>query len=102
MTSEKRVLISPADILSVGFECPHCGATYFVPIDKLDRDLPRKCQNCNEPFFNDAPVENTDYSDLRVLGAFITFFKSLRSRTFGSSVRFEIQQESTRKEMEQL
>jgi DNA replicative helicase MCM subunit Mcm2 (Cdc46/Mcm family) len=101
MTSERRIFISPVDVLSIGFECPHCGATYFVPIDKLDRDLPRKCQNCNEPFLNDAPVQNLDYSDLRALGAFITFFKDLRRRTFSSSIRFEIQGESTRKEMEQ-
>jgi predicted Zn finger-like uncharacterized protein len=100
MTSQKRVLISPIDILSIGVECPHCGATYFVPIDKLDRDLPRKCQNCNELFFNEAPIQNIEYSDVRVLGAFIQFFRDLRSRPFGSSIRFEIQEESNRKELE--
>ena len=99
MTSERRILISPNDIISMGVECPHCGASYFVPIDKLDRFLPRDCQNCHETFFTDAPVPNSDHSDLRVMATFITFFKSLRSRSFGSSIRFEIKEETTRREI---
>jgi len=94
MTSEKRILISPTDILSVGFECSHCGATYFVPVKRLDRNLPRECQNCQESFVTDAPVQNKEHSDLVVLRSFIKLFKDMQSRKFVSSVRFEIQDES--------
>jgi hypothetical protein len=93
MTSEKRTLIAPLDILSLGFECLHCRATYFVPIDKLDRSLPRTCQNCQESILTDAPVTNSSWSDLQALTQFIALFKLLRTRPFGSAVRFEIREE---------
>jgi hypothetical protein len=98
MTNERRILIAPADIISIGVECPHCRATYFVPIDKLDRALPGDCRNCHETFFSDAMVLGSDFSNLDVLASFINFFKLLRGRGFGSSVRFEIKEEVNRKD----
>ena len=89
MTSEKRFLISPKDILSIGFECSHCGATFFVPIEKLDRLL-RQCPNCKESLATEAPVPNSDYSDAKVVFFFVDFLRQLRTRVFGESVRFEI------------
>jgi transcription elongation factor Elf1 len=92
MTAEKRILISPKDILSIGFECPHCGATYFVPIEKLDRPW-RQCPNCQESLATDASVPNSDYSDVKVLFLFVDFLRQVRSRAFGAFLRFEVKGE---------
>lgn len=89
MTNEKRILIAPRDILSMGFECPHCSATFFVPIDKVD-SLVRQCPNCREFWATDASVHGSDYSDLKVLSFFVEFLKDIRSRQFGAAIRFEI------------
>jgi hypothetical protein len=92
MTNEKRTLIAPQDILSLGFECPHCGSTYFSPVDKIDRVL-RGCPNCQESFVTDAPVAGSDYSDMRLLEFFVRFLRQVRNRPFGASFRFEIASE---------
>ena len=90
MTSEKRVLISPKDILSVGFECPHCRATYFVPVENLDRPLVRQCPNCQESWATDAPVPSGDYSDLKMLHFFVDCLRKIQTRAFGAAIRFEV------------
>ena len=93
MMVETRAVMQLSDILGIGFECIHCGASYLVPFGILDRELPRKCPHCQEALFSDtAPVNNLAYSDQRVLGAFVDYLKELRSRSFGSSVRLEITQ----------
>lgn len=92
MTSEHRTLISPKDILGLGFECPHCGSTYFSPVDKIDRTV-RGCPNCQESFVTDAPVPGSDLSDMRLLEDFVRVLKQVRNRPFGVSLRFEIPSE---------
>jgi len=89
MTSEKRILVSPKDILSLGFECPHCSTTYFSPIDKLD-ELVRQCPNCRQSWATDAPVSSSSYSDLKTLVFFVDFLRQIRNREFGLNIRFEI------------
>jgi hypothetical protein len=89
VTNEKRILISPKDILSLGFECSHCGATYFVPVDKLDRMI-KLCPNCQQLLVSDTQLTSSEHSDSRVLQFFVDFLRQLRSREFGATVRFEI------------
>jgi hypothetical protein len=93
MTSEKRILVSPKDILGIGFECSHCGATFFVPLDNLDRPLLRHCPNCQDSLATDASVSGNDHSDARVLSFFIDFLQQLRARSFGMNIRFEISED---------
>lgn len=92
MTVETRNLISPSDILSIGFECKQCSASGFVPIEKIFRQFPVKCPNCGEQFLGDAPLSTIDQSDAALLDAFVKLFAKLRSRTFSLSMRFEIAQ----------
>ena len=89
MTTEKRILIAPKDILSIGFECPHCGTTYFIPIQKVDQ-IVRQCPNCRTMLANDAAVPNSSYSDMKTLNFLIEFLHTTQSRDFGANVRFEI------------
>jgi len=90
MTSEKRILISPKDILSVGFECPYCRATYFVPVETLDRHPVRQCPNCQETWATDAPVPSGEYSDLKMLSLFVDCLRKIQTRAFGAAIRFEV------------
>lgn len=89
MTSEKRTFISPKDILSLGFECLHCGSTYFSPIEKLDRVV-KQCPNCQQLLVSDTQLTSSEHSDARVLHFFVDFLRQLRTREFGTAIRFEI------------
>ncbi len=89
MTAEKRILISPRDILSVGYECPHCRATYFVPLARLDR-VAIHCPNCRERWASDTQPSSSEHSDAKVLEFFVHFLHELCRRDFGSHLRFEI------------
>ena len=91
MTREKRVLLSPLDILGIGFECPHCGTTYLVPIENLDRGLPTKCHNCHEIFVDNTSAKASGPIDTQALAGFVGYFKELRKRKFGACLRLEIE-----------
>jgi uncharacterized paraquat-inducible protein A len=86
MTAEKKILISPKDILAIGFECPHCGASYSVPIQKHDRPT-TLCPNCNEKIL-DADGESA------TVGTFVGRLKLMQTNKYGKAIRFEIACES--------
>jgi len=92
MTSEKRILIAPQDILKLGFECPHCAAIYTVPIDKLDRDrIISTCPNCHEAWASDEqPSSENVISDVKIVRSFLDCLQKIRNRKFGQYMRFEI------------
>lgn len=89
MTAEKRVLISPQDIIAVGYECPHCRATYFAPVDKIDR-IAAVCHNCQQRLLGETQPQTIKYSDITVVRHFVEFLQQLQSREFGAILRFEI------------
>lgn len=93
MTRENRIFITPQDILRIGFECPHCHATYLVPVAAIDREVVRNCPNCRESIATDASVLGSDDSDLRVLNVFIRYLRTMQSRKFGTSIRMEVDAE---------
>lgn len=93
MTQERKVLISPQDILAVGYECPHCCSTYFVPIDKIDRVI-TLCPNCQQRIIAEMQPSSDRLAEKAVFEQFLSYLKALRARDFGSHVRFEIRGES--------
>jgi hypothetical protein len=89
MTSEKRVLIAPKDILGIGFDCPHCRSTYFAPVGTLDR-IVNNCPNCQQHWLSGIQTSSDAHSDATTFNFFVDFLRELRNRPFGDSVRFEI------------
>ncbi len=91
MTSENRILVAPKDIRSIGFHCPHCEATYFVPIEKIDRQIVRQCPNCQESIASDAAATQIEGpSDAKVLYGFVAFLRDMQNRPFGKCIRLEL------------
>jgi transposase-like protein len=87
VTVEKRTLISPADILALEFECPHCHARHTVQVAKLDRLLYR-CPNCNEDLIQHGPGDREP--DDAVIHAFVRALGEMQRRKFGANLRLEI------------
>lgn len=92
MMTETVTLITPSDVLSVGFECSACGATYFVPLVKLTGALPGKCQNCGAVWLYEPSVAMVAPTDARVLAGFVNALQELQARPFGAAVRLELAQ----------
>jgi hypothetical protein len=92
MTQEKRILISPQDILSFGLECPHCHSTYLVPVAKIDR-IPALCSNCQQRLIAELPSSSSELTEMLVLQRFLESLRGLQFRDFGSHIRFEIKGE---------
>jgi len=92
MTSEKHLLISPKDILKLGFECPHCCAIYTVPIDKLDKErLLSACPNCHEGWASEQqPSADVLQSDMKITRMLLDCLKLIQHRPCGAYMRFEI------------
>lgn len=88
MTIEKKVWISPNDIVSVGWECPHCTMLYSVPVGKLDRSLPEMCPNCQERLASGTQLSSSELADSTVLLAFLVHLRNVQDRPFGKSLRF--------------
>lgn len=89
MTTEKRVLVSPQDIIGMGFECPHCRAVYSVPVARLDR-IATICPNCQQRWVSETQPSSSQHSEATSLRHFVDFLKELQQRDFGRSIRFEI------------
>ena len=92
MTTETRTIITPSDLIGVGFECSHCHATFIVPIDKIDR-LAEECPNCRESFVRSPQPLVEEHPDQDSLRYFVKFLKEVRQRGFGKWLRFEIKTE---------
>lgn len=90
MTSERRILISPKDIASVGWECPHCHATFLVPIARLDRDLGAICQNCSERFVSETQKSSSMLSESELIKSFLLRLRELIGSNIGKHLRLEI------------
>jgi hypothetical protein len=91
MMTEMMTLITPSDVVSVGFECPACKATFFVPLGVLN-ELPTKCHNCRESWMHVPSQAMIAETDAQVMGVFIDLLKKLNVRKFGAAVRLEIAQ----------
>jgi hypothetical protein len=93
MTTETRTIITPSDVIGMGFECSHCHAVFIVPIDKIDR-LADHCPNCRQDLLRNAnPLTEDERSDQDSLKYFVQFLKDVRQRGFGKWLRFEIKPE---------
>jgi hypothetical protein len=90
MTTEKRILISIADIVSVGWTCPHCKASFSVPVDSADKErIFQQCPNCNgwiAPRIMQSLPVGTD----ETLKDFLAALKKLQNTEAGAAVRLEI------------
>ena len=89
MTTERRILISPQDIIGLGFECPHCKATYSIPVGRLDR-IASICPNCQQRWVSDVQQSSSQQSENVVLRYFVDFLRELQRREFGNALRLEI------------
>jgi transposase-like protein len=89
MTVEKRILISPQDIVGLGFECPHCKASYSVPVTRLDR-IGSLCPNCQQRWVSSTQPSSSLQSEDVVLNYFVGYLRELQRRDFGASIRLEI------------
>jgi len=89
MTAEKRISISPQDIIGIGFDCPHCHALFSVPVGKIDR-VPTSCPNCNERWLSETQPSNSEHSDTVALKYVVDFLQHLQKRKCAASLRFEI------------
>ena len=92
MTQEKKVLISPQDILGVGHECPHCKSTHFVPIEKMVRII-TLCPNCQQRLMSETQPSSSQFAESVVFGQFLEALKAMQVRDFGSHIRLEIKGE---------
>jgi predicted Zn finger-like uncharacterized protein len=93
MTTRRRTLIAPKDVVGIEYECTHCGARFSVPIHKIDRKV-QKCPNCEKSWISsETPAENTNYSDDKSIGMFLLFLKDLQARSMGALIRLEIETE---------
>jgi len=86
--AENVFLVSAHELLSIGWHCPHCGAIYTVPIERLDRGLPPHCSNCNEVLAKGHSQD--DNSDVRMLEKFLFFLRISREREFGKNLCFQV------------
>jgi hypothetical protein len=95
--SERLVLVSLEDIIGVGWHCPHCETVCSIPIDKLDRGLPRSCTNCKEELADATPSES-EQTDERIVGQLMQLLRIIRRRPFGKSLRFQIVQDDEQRD----
>lgn len=93
MTQESRVFVSPSDIVSIGYECPHCKSTFSVPLGKVDR-VSVLCGNCQERIVKETPESSSHQSEFSVFNQFVMALRSLQAREFGKNIRMEILGES--------
>jgi len=64
MTTMKHVTIEFADILSVNFHCDGCSSTLSIPIEKMDRELPKRCPYCTAlwgAYESNSPIHLMDH-----------------------------------------
>jgi uncharacterized paraquat-inducible protein A len=90
MTAEKRILISLADIIPVGWECPHCHATYSIPMPAVDREVIAICPNCKERLMSETQPVSVKFSDSVLLKMALDFIRDLQQREIGKHLRFEL------------
>lgn len=90
MTVKLRTLIEPEDIVGLEYECAHCHARYGVPIERFERRT-IQCPNCRIEWMDggNAP-SNTGMSNDQLLSEFVERLKAVQLRTFGATIRLEI------------
>jgi predicted Zn finger-like uncharacterized protein len=93
MTKETRTLVSPQDIVGMGFTCPHCSAMFSVPVNKLDR-VANNCPNCNQRWVKPPDHLSEEFPEEEVLKRFYGCLRLLQQREFGKLIRLEIKGEA--------
>jgi len=89
VTSERRLIIEPSDILSVEFVCKQCGASLGLNPAKRAHFVKRECPNCREEWL---PEDSVLYRALRAFfGAIQTL--SEMEREARVSVRLHLRSE---------
>lgn len=83
MSVQRRILITPKDIVAVDYECSHCGARYTIPLKKLDRDL-KVCANCQERWLNENDPE------VSMVRIFSQYLEQLQRSPIKATIRFEL------------
>ncbi len=94
MTQEKKILISPQDILAVGHECPHCKSTHFVPINKMVRII-ALCPNCQQRLMSETQPSSGQLAESVVFSQFLEALKAMQVREFGNHIRLEIKADAS-------
>ena len=94
MTQERKTLISPHDIVAVGYLCPHCGSSGSVPIEKIDR-VAVTCGNCAQRLISETQPSSSQLAESIVMKHFLEALRALQVRDFGNHVRLEIKGDPT-------
>lgn len=97
MTTQRRTLVSPSDIVAIEYECTKCAARYSVGLSKVDQLL-RKCPNCATRWFDETEgrhnmvprIKTGEGSDDAVMASSIESLQRLRTLKCGAIIRFEI------------
>lgn len=87
MTTLKRTLIEPRDIVGLEYECTHCETRYLVPLKKFDRRVER-CPNCNEKWLSTDAARQM--SSDQTISQFVEYLKDLQTRNLGVTIRLEL------------
>lgn len=94
MTQERKTLISPHDIIAVGYLCPHCGSSGSVPIGKINH-VAAMCGNCNQRLVSETQASSSLLPENTVMERFLESLRALQMRDFGNHVRLEIKGDAT-------
>lgn len=86
MTTLKRTLIEPRDIVGIEYECAHCQSRYTVLVTKFDRHV-TSCPNCREKWML---ADNAAPSNEETLYYFIEQLKQIQTRKLGVTIRLEL------------
>ncbi|HEX3941603.1 MAG TPA: hypothetical protein VHX11_08995 [Acidobacteriaceae bacterium] len=78
MTVEKRVFISPADLIGIEYECEHCHAKHLVPFASFDRVL-YQCPNCKEGMATASNPNRPEQGDDAILHHFAEALGNLKN-----------------------
>jgi hypothetical protein len=87
MTVEKRIFISPSDIVGIEFECGHCYSRHLIPIASFDRVI-YQCPNCKEKLVSSGHADSTKQSDEAALLNLVAILTDIQDRPL--TLQFEI------------
>jgi hypothetical protein len=84
MTFEKKCTIDPQDIIAIDLECRNCGASSFIPMERLNpsdvaKFAERDCTFCRTP--NGFSPDTAELETLRIfLEMTVAMGKTMRGR----------------------
>jgi hypothetical protein len=90
MTSERRTLLPPEDIIGFEYDCNHCHAKFSVSFAARNRVV-EFCPNCNEKWQSpDKDFGPHEIADSAVLENLVESLEELKGKRFGAKIRLHL------------